>query len=89
MYYRDQYGNVVEYSSGASAHHGQYNNAIHPGGLGYHPLTRESFEFADVTSWFDKYKMWFLYALIAIIIWMVVMNWRTKKIHKSAASMFY
>lgn len=90
MYYRDQYGNVVEYSSGASAHrHGQYTNAIHPGGVGYHPLTREAFEFTDVTSWFDKYKMWFLYALIVVIIWMAVANWRSKKIHKSATSMFY
>jgi hypothetical protein len=53
MYYRDQYGNVVEYSPEGM---GQYSNAIHPGGVGYHPLTRENFDFADVTSWFEKYN---------------------------------
>jgi len=24
--------------------------------VGYHPLTREAFEFADVTSWFDIFE---------------------------------
>jgi hypothetical protein len=87
MYYRDQYGNVVEYSPEGM---GQYSNAIHPGGVGYHPLTREDFSFADVTSWFEKYKMWFLYALIIVVVFIVLMWWWNKnKAKKSAASVFY
>lgn len=88
MYYKDQYGNVVEYSPEGM---GQYSNAIHPGGVGYHPLTREDFSFADVTSWFEKYKMWFLYALIIVVVFVVLMWWWNgrNKAKKSAASVFY
>jgi hypothetical protein len=86
MYYRDQYGNVVEYSPEGM---GQYSNAIHPGGVGYHPLTREDFSFNDVTSWFDKYKMWFLWALIIVIILMGLSWMWNKKSKKSTASVFY
>lgn len=87
MYYRDQYGNVVEYSPEGM---GQYSNAIHPGGVGYHPLTREDFSYNDVTAWFDKYKMWFLYALIIVVIFVVLMWWwNGRKAKKSAASVFY
>lgn len=87
MYYRDQYGNVVEYSSESM---GQYSNAIHPGGVGYHPLTREDFSFNDVKTWFEKYKMWFLYALIIVVVFIVLMWWWNKnKAKKSAASVFY
>jgi hypothetical protein len=87
MYYRDQYGNVVEYSPEGM---GQYSNAIHPGGVGYHPLTREDFNFADVTSWFEKYKMWFLYALLIVVVFMALMwLWNKNKGKKSAASVFY
>lgn len=88
MYYRDQYGNVVEYSPEGM---GQYSNAIHPGGVGYHPLTRESFSYDDVTSWFEKYKMWFLYALIIVIVFMVL-GWAWKKGKKpkqTSSSIFY
>jgi len=86
MYYRDQYGNVVEYSPEGV---GQYSNAIHPGGVGYHPLTREDFNFTDVTTWFEKYKMWFLYALL-IVIFFVVLMWMWKKpARKTASSVFY
>jgi hypothetical protein len=89
MYYRDQYGNVVEYSPEGM---GQYSNAIPPGGVGYHPLTREDFNFNDVTSWFEKYKLWFLYALLVIVIFMALMwLWNKNKGKKSAsaASVFY
>ena len=88
MYYKDQYGNVVEYSPEGM---GQYSNAIHPGGVGYHPLTREDFSFADVTSWFEKYKMWFLYALIIVVVFVVLMWWWNgrNKAKKSVASVFY
>lgn len=87
MYYRDQYGNVVEYSPEGT---GMYSNAIHPGGIGYHPLTREDFNMADIKSWFDKYKMWFLYALIIAVFFMVLMWWYNRKqSKKSAASVFY
>lgn len=87
MYYRDQYGNVVEYSPEGM---GQYSNAIHPGGVGYHPLTREDFSFSDVQSWFEKYKMWFVYALIIAVVFMVMVWWWNKRqAKKSAASVFY
>jgi len=87
MYYRDQYGNVVEYSPEGI---GQYSNSIHPGGVGYHPLTRESFSYSDVTNWFDKYKMWFLYALIIILVFMVIKwVWNKNKIKVNSASVFY
>lgn len=87
MYYRDQYGNVVEYSpEGMGAYS---SNAIHPGGVGYHPLTRENFNFADVTSWFEKYKMWFLYALIIAVVFMFIWWWNKDKSKRSTASIFY
>lgn len=87
MYYRDQYGNVVEYAPEGS----QYSNDIHPGGVGYHPLTREDFSYSDVSAWFEKYKMWFLYALIIIVVFIVlVWLWNRKSKNKSeAASVFY
>jgi hypothetical protein len=84
MYYRDQYGNVVEY-----APEGMQSNAIHPGGVGYHPLTREDFSMSDITSWFDKYKMWFLYALIIVVIFMVLMWWYKRRSVKKMSSVFY
>jgi hypothetical protein len=86
MYYRDQYGNVVEYSPEGM---GQYSNAIHPGGVGYHPLTREDFSYSDVSAWFEKYKMWFLYALIIIAVLAALMWWNKHHSKKSVASVFY
>jgi hypothetical protein len=88
MFYRDQEGNVMEYSPQGM---GQYSNAIHPGGVGYHPLTKEDFSLADVTSWFDKYKMWFLYALVVVIVLMVIMWLWKKKSNRplNNASVFY
>lgn len=89
MYYRDQYGNVVEYSPEAMMGHD--SNSIHPGGVGYHPLTREDFSFNDIQSWFEKYKMWFLYALLIVIVFMILMWWWNKNKSKKsgAASVFY
>jgi hypothetical protein len=84
MYYRDQYGNVTEYP-------GTYANDIHPGGVGYHPLTRENFSYADFGLWFEKYKMWFLYALIFIVV-IMMMRWMMsgkKKSSSSSGSIFY
>jgi hypothetical protein len=86
MYYRDQYGNVVEYSPGGT---GMYSNAIHPGGIGYHPLTREDFGVQDIKTWFDTYKMWFLYALLIMMILWIVMWMFKGKSKKSNASVFY
>ncbi|AHL67533.1 hypothetical protein DH26_gp036 [Chloriridovirus anopheles1] len=86
MYYRDQYGNVVEYSQEGM---GMYSNSIHPGGVGYHPLTREDFSMQDIKSWFEKYKMWFLYALLIIILFMVIMWWNKNRKKSAASSVFY
>jgi hypothetical protein len=85
MYYRDQYGNVVEYSPEGM---GMYSNSIHPGGVGYHPLTREDFNMQDIKSWFEKHKMWFVYALVIVILFMVIMWWNKNR-KKSASSVFY
>jgi hypothetical protein len=71
MYYRDQYGNVAEYSAEGSE---MYSNSIHPGGRGYHPLTRENFELNDFKTWFEKYKMWILYAILAIVMLVIFMK---------------
>lgn len=86
MYYRDQYGNVVEYSPEGT---GMYSNAIHPGGVGYHPLTREDFSVQDIKTWFDTYKMWFLYALLVIMILWIVMWMFKGKTKKANSSVFY
>ena len=86
MYYRDQYGNVVEYSPEGM---GSYSNSIHPGGVGYHPLTREDFSFNDITSWFEKYKLWLMYGLAIIAVLLVVMWMWNKNKKKSVASVFY
>lgn len=86
MYYKDQYGNVVEYSQ---EHTGVQSNGIHPGGVGYHPMTREDFSMSDVSTWFEKYKMWFLYALIAIVL-LAISIWLYRHYQKkSVASVFY
>jgi|APFre7841882630_1041343.scaffolds.fasta_scaffold02803_6 hypothetical protein len=83
MYYRDQYDNVVEYAPG------MHTNSIHPGGLGYHPLTREGFDTNDVTNWFVKYKLWFLYALLLVlVIYFVRWLYQRRKPHEDF-SMFY
>ena len=83
MYYRDQYGNVVEYSPEGM---GQYSNS---GGVGYHPLTREDYSFTDVTTWFEKYKMWFVYALLVVVVFIVLMWLWNNRNRKTAASVFY
>jgi hypothetical protein len=81
MYYKDHYGNVVEHSPDAY-------NGIHPGGVGYHPLTREDFSFTDVTSWFDKHKLCILLVLAIVVILGWYWNNRNKMSNKSA-SVFY
>lgn len=82
MYYKDQYGNVS-----ISDNVGTYTNNIHPGGIGYHPLSRESFETQDVTTFFQKYKMWFLYIIIIILI-IIVIRWMINR-NKNQQSVFY
>ena len=84
MYYKDQYGNVVEYSSESVGGHS--GNGIHPGGVGYHPLSRENFDMASVKTWFEKYKMWILYAIILVIILIMVMWYMKMRKHKRRSS---
>ncbi len=87
MYYKDQFGNVTEFSS--TEHAGQYP----PGGVDYHPLSsREDFTFHDMENWVDKYKLYFVGSLVVLLI-IVVIIWlyRNNKnsYRKSAASVFY
>lgn len=87
MYYRDQYGNVVEYSAEGSE---MYSNSIHPGGPGYHPLARENFGVTDIKTWFEKYKMWILYVSIAIVVLVVFMKlYQKNKRPATSSSIFY
>jgi hypothetical protein len=79
MYYKDHHGN--EFSN-----MGQYSNSIHPGGI-----SMEHFGLNDATNWADKYKMWFVYALVIIML-MVLLKWwmsSSKYDKKSPASVFY
>lgn len=83
MYYRDQHGNPTHYVSDENHHY--YSNSINAGGL-----SREDFSFNDVTSWFDKYKMWFFYAIVIVLLMMLVKWWMSsRKIRGGPASVFY
>ncbi|ABF82043.1 hypothetical protein MIV013L [Invertebrate iridescent virus 3] len=90
MYYRDQYGNVKYAPEGMGPHHAassSHHSAQH------HHMTKENFSMDDVHSWFEKYKMWFLYALILALIFGVFMWWskynHDKKRSLNTASIFY
>jgi hypothetical protein len=89
MYYKDSLGNVTDFSS---THHGQYHNASHPGGVDYHQLSREDFTYQDAKNWLEKYKMWFFYSLLVVLLFIVIMwiyNHNKYKHRKTAASVFY
>lgn len=81
MYYRDIYGNAVEYSPEEQINLGQV----------YHPLTtKEDFNVSGVQSWFEKYKLWFVYALVIVIVFIVLIwLWNKKYPKRNTASVFY
>lgn len=87
MYYRDEHGNPSQYPN--DYRHAYYSNSINAGGL-----SKENFSYTDVTSWVEKHKMWFVYAIVAVLLLMIV-RWAMnsygggKRSGSGPASVFY